>query len=125
MNWIKHLIHKQRRNPLLKKIERFLAASDLKNNLAEIFYIGGCEYNEESYKQMLLAISSNNLRLFFDRIAYDTQKDDLELYLLKYKSAEPKLVILLDPFELFETERILNILPATEKLDLLGEKIYP
>ncbi|TQM51781.1 hypothetical protein BDE36_3570 [Arcticibacter tournemirensis] len=73
---------------------------------------------------MLLAIDSNNLRLFFDRFAYNSQKDDLELYLLTYNSAESKFVLLLDPFELLEPERILNILPALEKPQILGEQIF-
>lgn len=128
MNWFKEMFDRQDKNIYYKKIEKLLRKQGLSHNMIEAYMLGGSVYSLENYDKALIAIKQNTFKNFLDTIAFDTQKDNMEFYLINYKSEKSKLIIVYDPFELYEPERILKILPYCEDLNAQGistEKIYP
>jgi hypothetical protein len=123
MNWFKENLRKRKKNPFYEKIEKLLHKDGFDNDITEVYLIGGCVYSSENYEQAQLSIKQNTLNNLLDTIEYDTQRDNMEFYLINYKSDVPKLIILYDPFELYELEYILKVFSCHEALNTAGLSI--
>lgn len=92
-----------------------------------MFYLGGGPYNEQVYEEALKAITESRLDVFLEKLKYNVKEDNLELYLIKYNLQKAHIVIVYDPFELYQREEVLNIIPFKNysSLEMNAEQIYP
>lgn len=128
MNWFKQLYNKTPKNIFYKKIVTSLRRFGIDSNFLEAYYLGGCVYTSENYKNILLAVENNTIFEFFDIIQFNSQKDNVELYLINYGNGEEKLIILYDPYELYRNEEILDVLSPRKDMEIsngLTKRIYP
>jgi len=107
MNWFDRMLRKNK-NPYYKKIKKLLENQGLDTGMIEVYLLGGSTYNSENYEKALLAIEKNALKPFLDTNSYDTQLDNIEFYLIYYASGTSKIILIYDPFELYQAEEILK-----------------
>jgi hypothetical protein len=128
MSWLKRLFDMQDHDPYYIKIKTALHKMEIDKNIAEAYYLGGCVYSSENYKNILLSIANNTLFQFLNKEKFDVQKDNMELYLISYRNDEKKLIVLCDPYELYQTEEILKVISPYNHVKVQDErikKIYP
>ena len=115
-------------NPFFTKLKKLNSKQNFAHRIERAFFLGGVVYTAKNYDNLINAISSNELGIFLENNTYDTQRDNIELYWLEDDGHQAKILVILDPLELYGKEEILNTIPST--VDFLGsvfkkQQIYP
>lgn len=103
-----------------KKLKPILSSQKKINRYAEIFYVGGFRYTDNNYQAFQNRQSS--ISDFLQELPYDTQSDNVEIYLIRNES-ETFLMSILDPIELFEPERILTLERVDSNIDFDNKEL--
>lgn len=115
ISWIKKIFYKES-NPEIEILFKALKRMGYNvGSFKSVFHLGTCLNNESNYQ----FISNSNLPTIIDflkKSEIDVNEDLLQTYIIKCDQL--KLVILNDPFEVFEPESILKIESINEEIDL-------
>jgi hypothetical protein len=115
-------------NPFFTKLKKLNSKQNFAHRIERAFFLGGVVYTNKNYENLVNAISSNELGIFLENNAYDTQRDNIELYWMADDTGQAKILVILDPLELYDKEEILNTIPSTDSfLDgiITKQQIYP
>jgi hypothetical protein len=110
------------------KLKGLNAKQKFADKIEKAYYLGGVVYNDENYTNVLQAVYNNTLDEFLKTRSYNTQQDNIELYWVKDDKDESKILLVLDPVELYESEKVLEIISSTNDywINLSGAQlIYP
>jgi hypothetical protein len=129
MSWIKTQFMKffgGVQNPYYKKLKRILDYQKVIHVYDKIYFLGGFEYSEDIYSKFIESMNEGKMKQFLDSVKYNTQKDNVELYLIEDNESS-YLLTLLDPLELLSGEQVLDIIksPRINIDDASYEQIYP
>jgi len=100
-------------NPLYVKLNRINSKVQFATKIVKAFYLGGTVYSDENHARLLQAVRESSLNSFLENNPYDTQEDNIELYWIEDDRNDTKIIVVLDFLELYESERILHVLPST------------
>jgi hypothetical protein len=93
-------------------------------DLKRAYFVFGIPYTDINLDKMKQAIAENRLNELKERISYNVNVDNIELYLLEDVNDRFYLVLLLDTYELFSAENILEIIPVVST-NFEKEIIFP
>lgn len=108
-----NLLNSKQENPFFTKLKILYAKQDFSGTIESAYYLGGVVYSNENYINLVQAVADNTLNDFLEKKFYDTQEDNIELYWIKDHGLQSKVVIILDPSELYESEQILDVIAST------------
>ena len=116
-------------DPFYVKLKKLNHRHNFVDRINSAYYLGGVVYSNENYEKILQAISQNGLNVFFEENLYNTRKDNIELFWVNDENKLSKIIIILDPVELYENEEILKIIvaPSSDLMNMLtmARQIYP
>lgn len=126
--WIKTQVKKffsDTRNPYYKKLIRILSHQKVIREYDRIYFLGGFEYSDSLYSKFKESMNEGKVKQFIERAKYNTQKDNVELYLIE-NGESSYLLTLLDPLELLSGGQVLDIIksPKIKLEDVNYEQIY-
>lgn len=120
----KFLGKKQQENPRYSLLKRLISKDANLKKISKGYHIGGFVYDERIYENVKSASKNGDLHRVVRELQSNTQKDNVEIYLLKNYQEEWKIVLLMDYFELYTSEEILDVLPLKEDLEFFkGKKL--
>lgn len=113
-------------NPYFKKVERILGSIKSISGYNKIYFLGGFEYSQASYSALRVAIEKDTLVDFFKGVSYNTQSDNVELYLIEAIDSFYILCVL-DHLELLAGDQLLDVVksPGINFEGLSCEQVYP
>jgi len=111
-------------NPLYIKLKEALLRQEFKIDIKGAYFLFGIPYSISNLEMMKQAVLSNTLSEVKKNVLYDVLQDNIELYLVEDSNDKSYMILLLDPYELYETETILEIIPVNNK-DFEMEPIFP
>jgi hypothetical protein len=123
-----NMFDSKKENPFFTKLKNLNSKQNFAGKIVKAYYLGGVVYNDENYENVMQAISESSLDVFFENNTYNTQENNIELYWIDDDKEQIKILVLLDPVELYENEKVLEIVPSTN--DFTGkvtkaQQIYP
>jgi hypothetical protein len=108
-----------------KKLSKSLIRQGYNKNIVRAYFLFGIPANVTSTAEIKIAIINNKLNdLKAMKPSYDVNLDNIELYLIEETNNQFSIVLLLDRFELYATEDILEIIPV-ESSNFEKEIIFP
>jgi hypothetical protein len=111
-------------NPYYIKLNKTLLRSGEKIKVNKAYFLLGLPDSFENRRDLKDAIARDTLKKLKDLKAYDVAVNNLELYFIE-DASKCYLVVLLDPYELYESEQILEVIPVGGKnFDFDPELIY-
>jgi hypothetical protein len=113
MNLFNRLQRGKKQNPYYKKLSEVLSKQGLNLNIRKAYFMFGIPYTDESVHEIKQAIVNKTLDDFRDKRHYNVNVDNIELYLLEDVNDKTSIALLLDPFELYSSENIIEIIPVT------------
>jgi len=112
-------------NAYYSKLSKSLIKRGFTNKVRTAYRLLGIPNSFENLDKLKRAILANRLKDLRDTTPFDVMRDNLELYLVEDDKNECYFVILLDPYELLESEQILEIIPTSKtNLDIESAIIY-
>jgi hypothetical protein len=125
MKW-SNLFNRKNENTFFTKVKPLILKVVRLKEIENLYYLGGFAYNEKALKNIKGLISANALESFLKENSFDSQGDNIELYFLEERSGKKSIIFILDFVELYEKEKILEVIPVKESLSEIGsaEKIY-
>ncbi|MBN9352314.1 MAG: hypothetical protein J0H55_16670 [Chitinophagaceae bacterium] len=111
MNSLSKLIKKKKQNPYYKKLSEVLTKQGINIDIKRAYFMFGIPYTDTSLDEIKVAIADNRLNELKKRMPYNVNVDNVELYLLEDVNDNVSVVLLLDPYELYSAENILEIIP--------------
>lgn len=112
MNLLSRLIKNKKQNPYYKKLSKSLVRQGFNINIKRAYFMFGIPYADTSLDEIKGAIADNRLRELKERMPYNVNVDNVELYLLEDMKDSVSIVLLLDPYELYSAENVLEIIPV-------------
>ena len=111
-------------NPVFQKLSSCLKRSAYSINISKAYFLFGTPYSQSVVSNLKNAITKNQLDLYRKQsVSYDTLVDNIELYLVENDENRFFIVFLLDYYELYYCEEILDIFPV-ENIDCEKDLIY-
>ena len=108
------------------KLSKALLKTGFKNKIKSAYRVLGIVNSVENLNKLKKAITENNLKQLKDEATYDVMLDDLDLYFITDLGDKNYFIILLDPYELLQSEQALEIIPANASdLGFQPEEIFP
>lgn len=81
----------------------------LLDDLTSVFFVTNFVYNIDTYNDLVLQINSKKeIIKFIETLERDLAQDNIEIFILEYLNNERYILIILDPFELYQNKRIIN-----------------
>jgi hypothetical protein len=102
-------------NAYYSKLSKSLLKKGFTNKIRTAYRLVGIPNSFENLNRLRKAILENSFNKLRNTIPFDVMRDNLELYFVEDDKNECYLVILLDPYELLESEQILEIIPTNKK----------
>ena len=102
-------------NAYYSKLSKCLLKKGFTNKIRTAYRLVGIPNSFENLNRLRKAILENSFNKLRNTIPFDVMRDNLELYFVEDDKNECYLVILLDPYELLESEQILEIIPTNKK----------
>ena len=112
------------KNPLYIKLKKAILKQKFKIDIKSAYFLFGIPYSISNLEIMKKAISENTLSELKKKVLYDVLQDNIELYLIEDSNDKLYMILLLDPYELYERESIIEIIPVNNK-DFEMEPIFP
>ncbi len=111
-------------NPVFQKLISCLKRAAYSINISKAYFLFGTPYSQSVVSNLKNAITKNQLDLYRKQsVSYDTLVDNIELYLVENDENRFFIVFLLDYYELYFCEEILDIIPV-ENIDCEKDLIY-
>lgn len=124
MNFLSGIIEKKDGNVFFQKISRCLKRQYPEINVIRAYFLFGTPYSECTFFDIKNAITKNELDVFRkNSILYDVRVDNIELYLIEKEYNLFSIVLLLDTYELYCQEEILEII-SVENIDFDKDLIF-
>lgn len=124
MNLLSRLFRYKPQNPYYTKLKKSLASGNFSLGIKSAYFLFGIPYNKTDVESLKKAIIENKLNEVKERNPYNVQVDNVELYLVEDENAKFYIIFLLDPYELYSSESILDIMPVESK-NFDKEIIFP
>lgn len=102
-------------DPFYIKLKKSLSKHNFTTAIKKAYFIFGLPNtvsNAEALKRSLFC--SSDLKYLMATAQYDVKVDNLELYLVEDVGDRHYFIILLDPYEVFETEKVLEIIAVND-----------
>jgi hypothetical protein len=113
MNLISKLIGNKKLSAYYKKLSKSLIRQGYNKNILRAYFLFGIPYNATIAAEIKSAIINNKLNdLKAVKPSYDVSLDNIELYLIEETNNQFSIVLLLDRYELYTTEDILDVIPV-------------
>jgi len=122
MIFLKKLLRKKE-NPYYTKLRTSLQRKKVHFKISSAYFLFGLPNREGIVSEIKKAIADNKLNHLKQSESFDVTKDNIELYLLKDIDHNFLLVLLLDYYELFIPEEVIDIIPV-HSLDIEKELIF-
>ena len=88
-------------NSFFEKILKINSLQPILSDIKSAYYLGGFKYSSSSCKSIEKAINEDSLKTLLSDEKYDSQEDNIELYLIVANSGQHMIIIILDLFELY------------------------
>lgn len=124
MNLLSRLFRYKSQNPYYTKLKKSLTRGNVSIEIKSAYFLFGIPYQETDIDKLKKAIIENKLNELRESNSYNVQVDNVELYLVEDKNAKLYVIFLLDPYELYSSESILDIMPVESK-NFEKEIIFP
>ena len=102
-------------NPYYIKLHKALLKKGLDIKVNRAYFLLGLPDSIENRQELRDSIAHNALKRLKDSKAYDVTVNNLELYFIEDEDNRACLIVLLDPYELYESEQILEVIPVKAK----------
>lgn len=112
MNLLSKLLNRKKQNPYYIKLKRSLMRKGVNIDIKRAYFMFGIPYSDTNLDEMKKAIAENRLDELKERISYNVNIDNIELYLLEDVNDSIYLVLLLDTYELYSAENIIEVIPV-------------
>lgn len=109
-------------NPHFTILKKSLSKDFDLSEVLEIVSLIAVEYDDDTYKALLLAIKENELVSFSKRFSFNSSKDAIYLYWIKNKDRKNQLYILFSPVEYFMNEYIMDMIEYPLEIDFIDFK---
>lgn len=113
MNLFNILKRDKKQNPYYKKLSEVFLKQGLNLKIRKAYFLFGIPYTDKSVYEIKQAIANETLNNLREKRPYNVNVDNVELYLLEDVNDKTSIVLLLDPFELYSSENIIEIIPVT------------
>lgn len=124
MNLLSRLLNRKKQNPYYIKLNESLIRKGVNIDIKSAYFLFGIPYNESNFEELKKAVAENRIKEIKENRPYDVRLDNIELFLIQDADDNRYIIFLLDPYELYETEQILEIMPVETK-DFEKEIIFP
>jgi hypothetical protein len=116
--------HRRRRSPAYYKLKRCLNSEHFYKKIKQAYYLFCLPHSPENLRLLKAAISdSHALEILRKSSDYDMNRDSLELYFVLSDDGGHYFVFILDPHDIEKREKILEIIPAEQSLELIGKPV--
>ncbi|WP_126249188.1 hypothetical protein [Chitinophaga rhizosphaerae] len=112
MNFLKKIFNPENRNPYFIKLRKSLERNGISIRIRNAYFLFGIPYSEIGIEEIKTAIREKSLSEFKGKYRFDVKVDNIELYLVENTIGEFCIILLLDPYELYREEEILEIIPV-------------
>ena len=115
----------QKQNPLYIKLCQCLKRHRFNLKIKSAHFLLGVTYSKTNLEEIKQAVIDDSLNDLKARKSYDVRVDDIiEVYMIEETNKNLSILILLDPFELYTPEIVLEIL-LVGVLNVDKEEIFP
>ena len=118
------LFNNNKANPYYVKLRKCLKRKHIEKDIATAYFLFGIPHSANNLEIIKKAIAENKLDEVRQNISYNVQVDNIELYLIEYSNTDKYILLLLDPYEIYTREDILEIIPVSNT-NFKKEIIYP
>lgn len=123
MSFLENLFHNNKANPYYVKLRKCLKEKHIEKDIATAYFLFGIPRSANNLEVIKKAIAENTLDKLRQNISYNVQVDNIELYLIEYTNNDKYIILLLDPYEIYTREDILEIIRVSNT-DFKKEVIY-
>jgi hypothetical protein len=113
------------KSPLYRKLCRCLQERQFRCRIQSVYYLFCVPYCAENVHIIQEAVGdAKSLEELREKSQYDVQTDTIEIYFLVDAEDNRFFILLLDPVEFSEKERVLAIIPFHRRVALYGHLLY-
>ena len=121
------MFKKRTEDPFYEKLKDINKREPFAAIIKKAFYLGGFVFSSQGAELVEEAILQNRLKIFLEDISYNIREDNIELYLIEDELNQVKVIVIRDPVELYNQEKVLKIIPGSYSLvdEVASKQIYP
>lgn len=113
MSFLENLFYNKKVNPYYVKLRKRLKEKHREKDIVTAYFLFGITYSTDNLEEVKKAIAENKLDELRQNISFNVQVDNIELYLVEYANTDKYIILLLDPYELYTREDIIEIIPVS------------
>lgn len=118
------LFSRRRRSPAFYKLKRCLSSGHFYKKIQQAYYLFCIPHSLDNVQLLKESIvDSDALETLRRNSDYDMSRDSLEIYYVKCVDGLHYFVLMLDPQDIEKKERIIEIIPSQQPLDLIGKPV--
>ncbi len=112
MNWLEYQFRKAGEDPRFYSIVKVLRASKILSNFRRVFFVSAFKYTDNDYLRLKQSLKDNSVVKFLSTVSYNSQEDDVEVYLVQ-TTDDLYMLCYLDRVELFAGDAVLDIIKCS------------